>query len=72
MAHVYRARDRVLQHTVAVKVLTPPYDQDHELVAPLCQLLVRQVVAPNRWAEGGKETFPWQPHGSVGDPGRAC
>jgi serine/threonine protein kinase len=33
MAQVYRARDRVLRRTVAVKVLSPPYDQDPELVA---------------------------------------
>jgi serine/threonine protein kinase len=33
MAQVYRARDRALQRTVAVKVLGPPYDQDPELVA---------------------------------------
>lgn len=33
MAQVYRARDRVLQRTVAVKVLSPPSDQDPELVA---------------------------------------
>jgi eukaryotic-like serine/threonine-protein kinase len=33
MAQVYRARDRVLQRTVAVKVLSPPYDQDPDLVA---------------------------------------
>jgi hypothetical protein len=31
MAHVYGARDRVLQRTVAVKVLSPPYDQDPDL-----------------------------------------
>jgi eukaryotic-like serine/threonine-protein kinase len=33
MAQVYRARDRVLQRTVAVKVLSAPYDQDPDLVA---------------------------------------
>jgi eukaryotic-like serine/threonine-protein kinase len=32
MAQVYRARDRVLQRTVAVKVLSSPYDQDPDLV----------------------------------------
>jgi eukaryotic-like serine/threonine-protein kinase len=32
MAQVYRAHDRVLQRTVAVKVLSSPYDQDPELV----------------------------------------
>jgi serine/threonine protein kinase len=29
---VYRARDRVLQRTVAVKVLGHPYDQDPAMV----------------------------------------
>jgi eukaryotic-like serine/threonine-protein kinase len=32
MASVYRATDRVLDRTVAVKVLSPPYDQDPALV----------------------------------------
>ena len=33
IARVYRARDRVLQRTVAVKVLSAPHDQDPDLVA---------------------------------------
>jgi hypothetical protein len=32
MASVYRATDRVLERMVAVKVLSPPYDQDSALV----------------------------------------